>query len=131
MIKSAVILAFLSLTITTARAQVHLGLQNSETRIRSTLSTDTIHLRTRPFFVLPLAAGFTSHYEPDLYRRTPITGEPSFLVTLTHDIDIASPWKLELAEQNEYRALGLILGSIGAGGAAYVAYQHIKKYGIY
>ncbi len=127
--KLGFILACVSLATLAAEGQIQLGLQNPETHIRSTLATDTISMRPKPFFVLPLALGISPRYKPDFFRRTPMTGETFFVIS--HDIDIASPWKLELAEQNEYRALGLILGSIGAGGAAWVAYQHIKKYGIY
>jgi len=45
-------------------------------------------------------------------------------------IDLTSPWKQELARQNEYRTLWLILGSIQAGGTAYLLYKHIEKYGL-
>jgi hypothetical protein len=49
---------------------------------------------------------------------------------LQEKIDLASPWKLELANQEKYRTMWTILGSIEAGGVAYIAYQHIKKYGL-
>ncbi len=46
-------------------------------------------------------------------------------------IDIASPWKLQLARENENRTLNTIFGSIGTGGALYMAYRHVKKYGFW
>ena len=45
-------------------------------------------------------------------------------------IDVASPWKQELAKQNELRTLKTILGAIQAGGTAYLLYEHIRKYGL-
>jgi hypothetical protein len=45
-------------------------------------------------------------------------------------IDVVSPWKQELAKQNELRTLKTILGAIQAGGTAYLLYEHIRKYGL-
>ena len=46
------------------------------------------------------------------------------------DFGIASAWKNEVLKQQEYKTLRTILGSIQAGGVAYLAYRHIKKYGL-
>jgi len=45
-------------------------------------------------------------------------------------IDVVSPWKQELAKQNEYRTLKTILGAVQVGGTAYLLYEHIRKYGL-
>ena len=45
-------------------------------------------------------------------------------------IDVVSPWKQELAKQNELRTLKTILGAVQAGGTAYLLYEHIRKYGL-
>jgi hypothetical protein len=45
-------------------------------------------------------------------------------------LDLTAPLKLELADQEKYRTWRSILGSIQAGGTAYILYQHIKKYGL-
>jgi hypothetical protein len=45
-------------------------------------------------------------------------------------IDVVSPWKQELAKQNEYRTLKSILGAVQVGGTAYLLYEHIRKYGL-
>jgi hypothetical protein len=43
-------------------------------------------------------------------------------------IDLISPWKQELAKQNELHTLKTILGALQAGGTAYLLYEHIRKY---
>jgi hypothetical protein len=50
--------------------------------------------------------------------------------TIQDKIDLLSPWKLELANQEEYRTWQTILKSIELGGVAYIGYEHIKKYGL-
>ncbi|MCX6139209.1 MAG: hypothetical protein NTV54_17140 [Ignavibacteriales bacterium] len=42
-------------------------------------------------------------------------------------LDLAAPWKLQLAEENTYRTLRMVLGSIQVGGVAYLMYEHFKK----
>jgi len=55
---------------------------------------------------------------------------PPFSWTYTTKIDLESAWKQELAKQDEYRTLRTILGSVNMGGAAYLTYLHLKKYGL-
>jgi len=45
------------------------------------------------------------------------------------NFDLSSIWKRETAKQEEYKTLRTIMQSIQAGGAAYLAYLHFKKYG--
>ena len=42
---------------------------------------------------------------------------------------LATCWTNEWRRQQEYRTFRMILGSIQAGGALYLAYRHMKKYG--
>ena len=46
------------------------------------------------------------------------------------NLDLASPWKLQLLNESKYRTMKIILESIELGGVAYIAYRHIKKYGL-
>jgi hypothetical protein len=55
--------------------------------------------------------------------------QPNFW-TMPDKIDLIAPWKLQLAKQEKYSTMRMILGSVGFGGAAYIAYQHVKKYGL-
>ena len=45
-------------------------------------------------------------------------------------IDLDAPWKLHLREEKKNATWRGILGSVQAGGAAYILYRHIKKYGL-
>jgi hypothetical protein len=44
--------------------------------------------------------------------------------------DLENSWKQELAKQEEYRTLRMVLGTVQMGGVAYLTYLHIKKYGL-
>jgi hypothetical protein len=46
------------------------------------------------------------------------------------NLDLSSIWKQEVAKQEEYKTLRMVMGSIEAGGVAYLAYLHFKKYGL-
>ena len=48
-----------------------------------------------------------------------------------NNIDIAQPWKLQLAHDNENKTWNMVFGSVGTGGALYIAYRHVKKYGFW
>ncbi len=45
-------------------------------------------------------------------------------------IDLDSPLRLQLAKQNEYGTMRAVLGTVQLGGVAYIAYRHLKKYGL-
>jgi hypothetical protein len=65
------------------------------------------------------------------YLRNSIITLPSSLSWQSHlQIDLLTPWKQELAKQDRMRTLNTILQAVGAGGTAYIMYEHIKKYGL-
>jgi hypothetical protein len=69
-------------------------------------------------------------YSPGFLHQS-LTNLPTSLSSqFQQQIDIVSPWKQELAKQNELRTLKTILGAVQAGGTAYLLYEHIKKYGL-
>jgi|GEM_PF-5905790 len=45
-------------------------------------------------------------------------------------IDLIAPWKLEMENQEKFQMMRTILESIELSGASYIAYEHIKKYGL-
>ena len=51
-------------------------------------------------------------------------------VSAENTIDLISPWKLQMADQKKYRLFGSIIGAVQLGGAMYIAYKHVKKYGL-
>lgn len=92
----------------------------NQSLIRS-LYTDTI---------LPLSMRDSHEYIP-ISLHEALTNIPSSLSgQFQQQIDLVSPWKQELAKQNELRTLKTILGAVQAGGTAYLLYEHIKKYGL-
>ncbi len=46
-------------------------------------------------------------------------------------IDLMSPLVLQWKSEDKMRPFMIILGSLSAGGAAYIAYEHIRKYGLF
>ncbi len=44
-------------------------------------------------------------------------------------LDLLSPYLLQRESENRLSTLYLILGAAVGGGAAYIGYQHVKKYG--
>lgn len=130
MLKAAGILAFMFFAVVLADAQERMDLQALGVHLKSPLVSDTISFRSRPLFILPLSFGDIPHYQPNLFQRIPSINEPFFAITSANDIDLALPWKQQLAGQNDFRTWELILGSIEAGGVGYIAYQHIRKFGL-
>jgi hypothetical protein len=66
-----------------------------------------------------------------LFLRQSLTGvnllsrEPSL-----NGSAIQSFWKDELTRQNKYQTLTNILGVVEAGAVAYMAYEHLRRYGL-
>jgi hypothetical protein len=65
------------------------------------------------------------------YLHQSLTNFPSSLSSqFQQQIDVISPWKQELAKENDLRMLKMVLGAVQAGGTAYILYEHIRKYGL-
>ena len=81
-------------------------------------------------FILPGSMGDSEGYIPPSLHQALILSPSSLSSQFQQQIDLNSPWKQELAEQNRYHTLRSILGAVQAGGTAYILYEHIKKYGL-
>jgi hypothetical protein len=81
-------------------------------------------------FMFPKSIGESPEYIPQSLHQALTLSPVSLSGQFQQQIDLVSPWKQELAKQNEYRTLKLVLGSIQAGGTAYLLYEHNKKYGL-
>ena len=46
-------------------------------------------------------------------------------------VDLTLPLRLQMGEQRKWSAVTMTLSAAGAGAAAYIAYEHIKKYGLF
>jgi hypothetical protein len=79
--------------------------------------------------ILPSSLRESMIYSPGFLHQS-ITYLPTSLSSqFQQQIDVVSPWKQELAKENELRTFRTILQAVGAGGTAYLLYEHIKKYG--
>jgi hypothetical protein len=67
---------------------------------------------------------------PGILHQTMTVPVPFLFITMKNQTGIDDIWKKELIRQNEYKTLRTILGSVQIGGVAYMAYLHIKKYGL-
>ena len=83
-----------------------------------------------PFHLSSLSNSTTQNAPKSFYLPAELSLQP-FSWTVEPKIDLASPWKLQFAEENKYRTLSMILGSVSTGGAVYIAYRHVKKYGFW
>jgi hypothetical protein len=81
-------------------------------------------------FVLPLSLREPPEYVPMSLHQSMINLPASLSGQFQQQIDVLSPWKQELAKQNELRTLKTILGAVQAGGTAYLLYEHFRKYGL-
>jgi hypothetical protein len=80
--------------------------------------------------VLPPSLKNSPDFMPAFLRQSMTNIPPSLSIEFQQKVDITSYWKQELAREDEYKTLRLVLGSIQAGGTAYLLYEHIRKYGL-
>ncbi|MCX6142379.1 MAG: hypothetical protein NTZ35_04090 [Ignavibacteriales bacterium] len=71
-----------------------------------------------------------SGYVPGFLRLSLASPLPPLSWESHQKLSLASCWRNELLRQEEYETFRMIIGSIQMGGAAYLAYKHIKKYGL-
>ena len=118
---AGILMLFFALTLV-ASGQERTSVQPPDTSVNRQQSFHSESLFVRLSFWHPQSLGF-------LYQL-PAVPSQSIFWTLPEKTDLVSPWKLELANQEEYQTMRTILGSIELGGVAYIGYQHIKKYGL-
>jgi hypothetical protein len=83
-----------------------------------------------PSFSLPLSLRIIPENIPNCLNQPSVVSLQYSLWKLQQNLNLSPIWKLELAKQEEYKTLHIILGSIEAGGVAYLIYLHFKKYGL-
>ena len=82
-----------------------------------------------PILSLPFAFNkVTDNYPESLHLKF---GSSSNLNTIIEqNLDVSEIWKIGALKEEELKTLRAILGSVQLGGVAYLAYKHIKKYGL-
>jgi hypothetical protein len=102
-----------------------------DTAVSKPITIDPIFMSDRPLQLLPLSlelAATPGYYKSIIFQSD--AASPYFFSRREVEVmDLATPWKLQLARENEHRTLYTILGAVQAGGVAYLAYKHIQKYG--
>jgi hypothetical protein len=114
----------------TIYAQEPIRKELSDTLIKKPLINQTL-LRSFDSDIILLPSLRDSHDNVPVSLHQALTNLPTSLsFQFQQQIDVVSPWKQELAKQNEMRTLKTILGAVQAGGTAYILYEHIKRYGL-
>ena len=113
-----------------ARAQV--GMQSSlkDTSDRAIRLIDPGISTGRPTFMLPPSLDIIPEDMPGLIPHDLAGPFPLLPISTGQKIDLISPFRLQMARENESRTWRTILGSVQIGGVAYLVYRRIKKYGL-
>lgn len=82
-------------------------------------------------FEYSLLTAEPSHIFSKYFGTPAFESAPMMDWTLQNEIDLIQPWKLNLAQQQKYSTVSIALGGAVTGGALYMAYRHIKKYGFW
>ncbi|MGD1043912.1 MAG: hypothetical protein ABR936_01155 [Bacteroidota bacterium] len=113
-----------------ANGQEQKSVQQQDTSIKRSRFYDPELFLVKPALIIPHSYGDTQVNFSDFLHQSLTVPMPPFSWTYKTKIDLQSAWKQELTKQEEYRTLRTILGSIEMGGVAYLAYLHLKKYGL-
>ncbi len=89
-------------------------------------------LLEKPIIILPLTFALAL---PEQNMQMPLyltfAGTPqSFAWENSATTDLTAPLKLQLYQSKSEKAFRITLGAASAGGAAYLAYRYLKKYGL-
>ena len=126
---------FLSLVITLAAS----GQQRSDD---DTTATDTVNRITiidpgisygRPTLLFPLSLRHDAMSRISDYLfvgKTPGMPPPFLGGVMEEKLDLTFPFRLEMEREARLQPLWMVLGTMEFGGVVYVAYRHIKKYGL-
>jgi hypothetical protein len=101
-----------------------------DTSVNKLRNFNSGYLFGTPSFSLPFSLRIIPENAPYYLNQSPVVSLQYSSWKLQQNLNLTPIWKLELAKQEEYKTLYTILGSIEAGGVAYLAYLHFKKYGL-
>jgi hypothetical protein len=94
--------------------------------------TDPSMLLAKPITILPLTFALVvpeQNTQMSLYQT--FAGTPqSFSWNHPAEIDLTAPLKLQLYQSETEKAVRITLGAAQTAGALYLAYRHLKKYGL-
>jgi hypothetical protein len=71
-------------------------------------------------------------FQPSPFPGLPPGVQSSLLAGhLAPRVDLLSPYLLQRERESRLSTLYMVLGAAGLGGAAYIGYSHVKKYGFF
>ena len=85
---------------------------------------------TSPILSLPFAFSTVQDNYPESLHLKFGSSSNSLHSIIEQNLDVSEIWKIGKLKDDELKTLKSILGSVQLGGAAYLAYKHIKKYGL-
>jgi len=83
-----------------------------------------------PILSLPFAFSTVQDNYPESLHLKFGSSSTSLNSIIEQNLDISEIWKIGKLKEDELKTLKAILGSVQLGGVAYLAYKHIKKYGL-
>jgi len=126
---AAVLILFFSITLF-ANGQEQDTVPVKDTSVNKLRNFNSGYLFDMPSLSLPLSPRIIPENTPYYLNQPPIVSLQYSSWKLQQNLNLTPIWKTEMAKQDEYKTFYTILGSIEAGGVAYLTYLHFKKYGL-
>lgn len=132
MTDSSIFLVMMVTVLSTFSAEAQQRQEPLDTNLTILRMPDPGILLERPVFVLPFSIAVAA---PEQNRQLPLyqsfAGTPqSFTWDHAPQTDLTAPLKLQLYQSPAEKAFRISLGAAGTAGALYMAYKHVKKYGL-
>jgi hypothetical protein len=127
------ILALFNFTfVLPAPAQERIQIEPQDTTLSLLRMKNPEQLLEQPIVLLPLTFALAKpeqNMQMSLYQT--FAGTPqSFAWERNAPTDLTAPLKLQLYQSEPEKAFRITLGAAGTAGALYMAYKHVKKYGL-
>ena len=127
--KTTMILTLVLLLAFRANGQELSTVKFQDTSVINPRILDPEYLNTAFSLSLPLSLQNTPAGDSNEFYSPSLLSFQYGLEKSQKNFDLSSIWKREIARQEDYKTLQIVLGSIQAGGTAYLLYRHLKKYG--
>ena len=115
-----------------SHAQDQQNVKPRDTTLRLFRFSSPVVLSDTPAFTLPFAFALSAAGDelPQYFYLSFDESPPIYSIDRQTKIDLTAPLKLQLQKEDNNRAWKITLGAANYGAVAYIAYQHIKKYGL-
>lgn len=127
-----ILIAFISLAV--ALSICGQGLQQTSkedsVRVKKMQVHDAQLFLFAPLPLLQFELNTVQEYYPESLHLKFGSSSNSLESIIEQNLDVSEIWKIGKLKEDELKTLRSILGSVQFGGVAYLAYKHIKKYGL-